>query len=181
VPGAAHRCPDGPERPLGDSPLTTKAAFGVDRIYQESVSMQSAIKAGKSVGTVTSYGAIRRGDVVVFHPPDSGLAPGSSPQPTTVFLNRVIGLPGETVSVAGNTVRINGAPLDEPYLAPGTVNDDFGPVTVSMASFFVLGDTRQNSDGSRMFGPIASSSIVAVGTTILAPAGHKGSIAGSPR
>jgi len=81
VPGAAHRCPDGPERPLGDSPLTTKAAFGVDRIYQESVSMQSAIKAGKSVGTVTSYGAIRRGDVVVFHPPDSGLAPGSSPQP----------------------------------------------------------------------------------------------------
>jgi len=53
----------------------------VDRIYQESVSMQSAIKAGKSVGTVTSYGAIRRGDVVVFHPPDSGPPPARARNP----------------------------------------------------------------------------------------------------
>jgi signal peptidase I len=88
---------------------------------------------------------IRRGDVVVFRFPED---------PDVDFVKRVIGLPGDTLRMAGGRVFVNGAALDEPYVKPE--NEDpatvFGPVTVPPSQYFMMGDNRDNSRDSRVWG-----------------------------
>ncbi len=84
----------------------------------------------------------RRGDVVVFRYP---------PNPKRTLIKRVIGLPGETVSVHNGRVYINGIPLPEPYIAasPEYVAP---PVKVGAHQIYVLGDNRNNSNDSHAWG-----------------------------
>lgn len=80
-----------------------------------------------------------RRDVVVFHPP----LPGE----TREYIKRVIGLPGETLSVHDSKVYVNGKPLTEPYIkAPP--NYRFGPVNIPSNHYIVFGDNRTNSEDS---------------------------------
>ena len=104
-----------------------------------------------------------RGDVVVFNPPISWT---SDPTP---FIKRVIGLPGDTVEVRDDgLVYINGVALDEPYTykneaginEPTEVSLDQGRWVVPADQLFVMGDHRQKSADSRLFGPIAISNVV---------------------
>ncbi len=111
----------------------------------------------------------QRGEVIVFHVPDQGRD----------FIKRVIGLPGETVKVDGDTVYINGKPIEENYLkeayeeahAKGTLynstsersnfpNSSFPDGTVPEGMVFVMGDHRNNSEDSRMIGYIPMDRIV---------------------
>jgi signal peptidase I len=62
-------------------------------------------------------------------------------------------------------VYVNGLLLDEPYLPEAVVTSDFGPVIVPPDQYWVMGDNRQNSGDSRVFGPITDDSIV--GRTVL--------------
>jgi signal peptidase I len=101
-----------------------------------------------------------RGDVVVFHPPGVGQVPerGARTEASVTFIKRVIGLPGETVQAVNDHVLICSAPrvgchvLHEPY-ATG-ITTDFGPVTVPRDSYLVLGDNRQSSEDSRVWGTL---------------------------
>lgn len=85
----------------------------------------------------------KRGDVVVFN----------FPQATERdFIKRIIGLPGETVSVRGGVVYVNDVPLDEPYIsAPPTYENTW---TLAPDQFFVLGDNRNSSSDSHTWGPL---------------------------
>ncbi len=88
-----------------------------------------------------------RGDIVVFkYPWDE----------KRDFIKRVIGLPGEEVSMKGRTVYINGKPLDEPYAVynemASHVGIDYGPTVVPRDSYFMMGDNRDNSQDSRYWG-----------------------------
>jgi signal peptidase I len=92
---------------------------------------------------------IGRGDIVAFRHGGSAQA----------YLKRVIGLPGERVSIERGVVAIDGKPLAEGYVR----FRDRGSIparTVPAGAYFVLGDNRANSDDSRDWGPVPVSEIV---------------------
>jgi signal peptidase I len=109
-----------------------------------------------------------RGDIVVFNPPP-GYEQGGVP-----FIKRVIGLPGDIVSLQNGRVFVTpegGSPtvLFEPYIrqidgrsAPTQPRDAEGTSqwTVPEGQYFVMGDNRPDSQDSRFFGPITRDSIV---------------------
>ena len=85
-----------------------------------------------------------RGEVIVFHFPED---------PTRDFVKRVIGVPGDRVRIRDGEVFLNGAKLDEPYItAKGTSNTNV--VELAEKEYFVLGDNRRGSNGSRNWGPV---------------------------
>jgi len=88
--------------------------------------------------------SIQRGDLVVFHFP---LDPSQS------YIKRVVGLPGDTVQIEGGQVLLNGKPLDEPYV-PDEYRDHISlpKEPVPAGHYFVLGDHRNSSSDSRMWG-----------------------------
>jgi signal peptidase I len=99
--------------------------------------------------------------VYLFHPPQRGeivvlWPPSSSDRP---YIKRVIGLPGETVAIRGGVVTINGVPLDEPYIkAPPAYT--MAPRRIGPTEYFVLGDNRNNSSDSHLFGTVPAGHIV---------------------
>ena len=103
-----------------------------------------------------------RGDVIVFHPP-----PGFDSE-NTPFIKRVIGVAGDTVEVRPDGLAyVNGVALTEPYLyandagVPGpTVAQGQTRWVVPAGELFVMGDHREASEDSRVFGPIAVSSVI---------------------
>jgi signal peptidase I len=114
---------------------------------------------------------LERGSVVLFTMPD---LPGDTP-----FVKRVVGLPGETVSAdRGAPVRVDGAPLAEPY-ADVTGSPAFGPLTLPEGAYFLVGDDRDRSSDSRVHGPVPRGAVTGVCTRIIAPAGRRGRIPGT--
>jgi signal peptidase I len=129
---------------IGDHLLVNKFVFGPSESRLENA--------------VLPLGTIGRGDVVVFKYPE---------EPERDFIKRVIGLPGERIELRQKKVYVNGTPLDEPYVhflePPGVnhgnseftsldVREQFGPVTVPVNQYFVMGDNRDNSQDSRYWG-----------------------------
>jgi signal peptidase I len=114
-----------------------------------------------------------RGDVVVFCLPGTGecsfferLLKQEFTAPRTL-IKRVIGLPGETVSVSDNAVRImnaahpEGFTLEEPYLAEANLGGPMGTnVTLEADEYFVMGDNRRVSSDSRVWGPLPQDDII---------------------
>jgi signal peptidase I len=95
-----------------------------------------------------------RGDIIVFDPPTVADKP---------FIKRVIGLPGDTITIENGNVYRNGVLLDEPYIEDGITDCRGGrcdPVRVPDGMVYVLGDNRRNSQDSRIFGPIDVDSII---------------------
>lgn len=80
-----------------------------------------------------------RGDIVVFPAPD---------EPETLYIKRVIGLPGETIEGIDGVVYINGEPLKENYLKE-TPTGNFGPYEIPKGNYFMMGDNRNNSFDAR--------------------------------
>jgi signal peptidase I len=97
-----------------------------------------------------------RGDVVIFKYPND---------PSKYFIKRIIGLPGEVVTLAnGVTTIINPATqselvLDEEYLVTDKTDDHLS-ITLSSTEYFVMGDNRGASSDSRVWGPVPSKNIV---------------------
>ena len=89
---------------------------------------------------------IERGEVVVFRYP---LDPSKS------YIKRVIGLPGDEVSIRDGHVLVNGTALSEPYVPPSYLDDQSTPaVRVEPNHYFVLGDHRSSSNDSRVWGTV---------------------------
>ena len=110
------------------------------------------------------FGQPQRGDVIVFRPP---LAPKDH------YIKRVVGLPGETVKVDGNAVTIinksnpNGFILTEKYVS----SERSGTTTTTLGSnqYFVMGDNREASSDSRIWGALNKDEITGRVLTRLFP------------
>src|SRR6267378_7524820 len=88
---------------------------------------------------------VDRGDIVVFWFPDD---------PSKSYIKRVIGLPGDTVEIHDGLVRVNGKDLQEDYLDPhlNVSHRTLPPRFVKLNYYFVMGDNRDNSSDSRIWG-----------------------------
>jgi signal peptidase I len=103
-----------------------------------------------------------RGDIIVFNPPENAESPNREP-----FIKRVIGVAGDTIEIKNGEVLVNGIALVEPYLfavdgvaQPTTASGGDATWTVPAGQLFVMGDHREASSDSRVFGPIDVSSVI---------------------
>jgi len=137
--------------------------FVFEPFYIPSGSMEpTLLKGDRIIVSKLSYrvGTPKRGDVIVFRYPRD---------PGRVFVKRVIGLPGETVALKDSHLYINGRQVSEPYLPDGLSFADFGPVRVPAGHLFMLGDNRNSSDDSRVWGFLEERLIIGKAVAIYWP------------
>jgi signal peptidase I len=115
---------------------------------------------------VYKFEPISRGDVVVFWYPSDR---------TKSFIKRVVALPGETVEIRQGRVYVNQQSLDEPYILPAYLDANSYPAfRVPPHQYFVMGDHRDSSNDSRMFGPVPSEYIYGKAVFAYWPMDHFG-------
>ncbi|AZR72352.1 signal peptidase I [Anoxybacter fermentans] len=91
-----------------------------------------------------------RFDIIVFKYPVD---------PSRKFIKRVIGVGGDKIQIIKGQVYVNDRPLKEDYiLTKGYSN--YGPVIVPEGNYFVLGDNRNNSEDSRIWGFVPRENII---------------------
>ncbi len=135
----------------------------------EGVSMEPSLRSGELVVVsqiAYDFGAQpQRGDVIVLHPPSD---------PSTVYVKRIIGIPGDQLFITPNAVYVNGHKLNEPYiqlLDPNSAeNQPLGKIILKSGQYFVMGDNRQNSTDSRVFGYVPRQNIIGKAEFIFWPA-----------
>jgi signal peptidase I len=95
---------------------------------------------------VYRFEEIRRGDIVVFlYPLD----------PSKSYIKRVIGLPGEHISIRDGVVYVNSEALPETYVPAAYLDhENCPPIFVEPDHYFVLGDHRESSNDSRVWGTV---------------------------
>jgi signal peptidase I len=107
---------------------------------------------------VYRFHAPERGDIIVFKAPASVAAACDA---GGTLVKRIVGLPGELVSMENGHVLINGVRLGEPYLAPAFRGSESGEWPRSSRSgYFVLGDNRAMSCDSRRWGVVPRENII---------------------
>jgi signal peptidase I len=97
-----------------------------------------------------------RGDIIVFVAP---------PQPTQDYVKRIIGLPGDVITVDNTKIIVNGKTLSDPYVNPAHQGNPFianhiQNMVVPANSYFVLGDNRAGSSDSRDWGCVPRSNFI---------------------
>lgn len=131
------------------------------RVRVDGFSMRPTLEDGEFVlVNKMSYrlGVVQRGDIIVFHFPLN---------PKEELIKRVIGLPGERVSVQNHQVYINGQMLNEPYIAQAPIYS--GEWTVLDGQLFVMGDNRNNSNDSKDWGLLPAENVVGKAVLIYWP------------
>ena len=111
---------------------------------------------------------IGRGDVVVFwYPLDRSKS----------FIKRVVGLPGETVEIRAGNVYVNGRELPDQYVPSGYLDGSNYPARrIPQGEYFVMGDHRDSSNDSRVFGSVPRSYIYGKAVFAYWPVDHFGSL-----
>jgi signal peptidase I len=117
-------------------------------------SMEPTLEAGDRVITtslVYHFHPPKRGDVVVFRATALGGA---------ALIKRVVAVAGDTVAVSNGALYVNGRRQPEAYVPGRRTDGDFPPILVPDGELFVMGDNRNVSEDSRIFGPISMKTII---------------------
>jgi signal peptidase I len=155
----------------------------LEAFYLPTNSMSPAFRSGDRILVNKAHWRIeqvKRGDVVVFKAPDHA---------SHKYIKRIIGLPGETITIDGDDVKVNGYKVTIPGAAaesnPGDTpspvaapaddgdrrrpDDGAGKQQIPPGMCFVLGDNLANSNDSRAFGPVALGNVLGVVEYIYLP------------
>jgi signal peptidase I len=128
--------------------------FVVEAFFIPSESMVPTLRVGDRVLVnkfIYRFTEPERGDIIVFESVEGG---GED------LIKRVVGVPGDEISVRGGKLVVNGEPQKEPYLNRKYPDRSFAaPTTVPEGHVFVMGDNRANSRDSRFFGPVPKKKI----------------------
>jgi signal peptidase I len=162
-------------------------AFVVKPYRIPSGSMEPTLKVGQRIlvnRISDQFGSPHVGEIVVFHPPqgyDQGCADPTAGQnqagqdsaracdvawkhpSSQAFVKRVVGLPGDRISIRNGHVIRNGRPEKDSYISPcdGSGSCSFpGTITIPRGDYFMMGDNRGESDDSRFWGPVPKSWII---------------------
>lgn len=169
------RKPSSRKRTLAEYAVLALVAIGVALLIQAflvkpyripSESMQDTLLVGDRVlvdRISWRFSEPQQGDVVVFHPPFDG----------PVLIKRIVGMPGDELSVSEGVLYVNGEAQSESYVlqtAEGPVpTEPFAngmpwgleePFVVPAGNYFMMGDNRINSGDSRELGPVPRDQLV---------------------
>lgn len=95
----------------------------------------------------------QRGDIVVFHPPQTANSDGKD------FIKRIVAVGGDTLEVKNEKLYINDQPQKEPYIY-GPPYYDLSRRKIDQEKLFVMGDNRNNSDDSHVWGQLPVKNII---------------------
>jgi signal peptidase I len=128
--------------------------FVVEAFWIPSASMVPTLKYGDRVLVnkfIYRFTEPERGDVIVFK---------SVQGDDQDLIKRVVGVPGDEITVRGGRLFVNGEPQREPYVNKKFPDRSFyAPTTVPKDHVFAMGDNRANSQDSRVFGPVPKENI----------------------
>lgn len=118
-------------------------------------SMKNTINEGdKVIGFRLAYlfDEPERGEIVMFDAPD---------KEDTIYIKRVVGIPGDVIKIEENKLYVNGKLQEEPYIKAWT--NSYGTFEIKLGDdeYFMMGDNRNNSNDSRVYGPVDGDTIIA--------------------
>jgi signal peptidase I len=113
----------------------------------EGIAMLPTLRDGDKIIIDRNFDKLERGDIVVFYyPMDQRKS----------YLKRIIGLPNEAVEIREGQVFINGTLINEPYIDPNLdlSHRSLEERKLTADQYYVMGDNRDNSSDSRIWGPL---------------------------
>ncbi len=142
--------------------ISVAIRLSIDTRFVEGDSMEPSLPPSQLVMVnklAYLFGSPQRGDVIVLYfPLDT----------TKQFIKRIIGVPGDTISLTPSGVSVNGHPLSEPYITKEQ-NNQVGTITLGPNQYWVMGDHREVSCDSRSWGPLPRSDIIGKVTLVYWP------------
>ena len=121
--------------------------FIITPVRVDGASMDQTLEDGQIL-LLYKLANVDYGDIVVLDEAKEG----------EIIIKRIIGMPGDTVSIRDNTIYVNGEEVEEDYAYGET--SDYEEITLDDDEYFILGDNRPISKDSRYFGPVKEDEII---------------------
>ncbi|UJF31507.1 signal peptidase I [Paenibacillus hexagrammi] len=131
--------------------IDTSMVIGRKAEISSGSSMAPTLQANERFVIDTRTKHFKRGDIIVFWRPGGG---------QQQFVKRIIAIGGDTIEMKEGKVFVNGEEISESYITTPKMNTHWGPAQIPEGQYFVLGDNRDNSLDSHIFGPISESLII---------------------
>ena len=114
-----------------------------------------------------------RGEIIAFEPPKT--LKEMRPQATQPFVLRIVGVPGDRLQILEGKLFLNGKAQPEPYLQEAATYD-MAEVTIPEGTYFVLGDNRNDSFDSSIWGIVPEDKIMGRARSVVYPPEHLGGL-----
>lgn len=121
--------------------------FIITPVRVDGASMDQTLEDGQIL-LLYKLANVDYGDIVVLDEEKEG----------EIIIKRIIGMPGDTVSIRDNIIYVNGEEVEEDYAYGET--SDYEEITLDDDEYFILGDNRPISKDSRYFGPVKEDEII---------------------